>query len=128
MADNKKGSGKTINIATASAAIVSGRPCVQEGWFGIPLGSADSGASFELGIEGRWRIAVPASTVKGDFLFLPGAKGVLTEDANVVADLTRTSANSNSPVVKAMEDRDAVTGLADVLILPPGASGSALQV
>lgn len=129
MATNRKGNGHTHTVLTASAAIVSGIPCVQDNFFGIALGSADSGASFELAIAGRWNIPVPASTVAGDFLYVPSSAGgvLLTEDADVVANLTRTSSNANAPVVKAMTDRDA-NGYADVLILPPGAVRGATQV
>jgi len=128
MAANRKGSGKTIEIASASATIVSGIPCAQEGWFGIPLGGAASGAPFELAIEGRWNIAVPSSTVKGDILYIPGgAAGVsITEDVDLVSNFTRTPGTTSVAVVKAMTDRDSA-GFADVLILPPGATRATQQ-
>lgn len=127
MASNRKHSGHRVSIASASAAITSGNPVVQEGWFGIALGSAASGAPLTIAIDGVWNIPVPSSTVKGDFLYVPGANGVLTEDADVTAELTRSGTNANSPVVKALTDRSSA-GYADVLILPPGASKAATQV
>lgn len=128
MAANRKGSGKTIEIASASGTIVSGIPVVQEGWFGIALGSAASGSPLEIAIEGRWNIAVPASTVKGDILYIPGgAAGVsITEDNDCVANFTRTPATTSVAVVKAMTDRD-TAGYSDVLILPAGATRATQQ-
>ena len=127
MAKNRKSSGAVIHIDSASAAIVSGNPVVQEGWFGIALTDAASGAPLDIAITGEWEIAVPTSTVKGDFLYVPGANGVLTEDADVTAELTRTGSNANSPVVKAVTARDG-NGNARVLILPAGANKAATQV
>jgi predicted RecA/RadA family phage recombinase len=127
MAANRKHNGHRIPIASASATIESGKPVVQEGWFGIALGDAASGAPFTIAIDGVWNIAVPSSTVKGEFLYVPGANGALTEDADVTSDLTRTPSNINSPVVKVITDRSSA-GYADVLILPPGASKAATQV
>jgi len=127
VAANRKSSGARIKIDSASAAITSGNPCVQEGFFGIALDTVVVGARLEIAIEGVWKILVPASTVKGDFLYVPGANGVLTEDADVTAELTRTGAATNSPVVKATTARDAA-GYAEVLILAQGATKAALQV
>jgi predicted RecA/RadA family phage recombinase len=129
VATNYKHSGKRITIDSASTGgVTSGIPCVQEGFFGIPMTSAAAGESFVLAIEGVWNIAVPASTVKGDILMVPStAQGrLLTEDNDVVAGLTRTSATTVAPVCKALSDRDAA-GYADVLILAPGASTAGQQ-
>jgi len=128
VATNRKSSGARIKVDTASAAITSGNPVVQEGFFGIALDTAASGARLEIAIEGVWNIAVPASTAKGDFLYVPGANGALTESADVTAALTRTGSNANSPVVKAVTARDATLGTADVLILAQGAAKAATQV
>lgn len=127
MAKNYKYSGARIKIDSASATIVSGIPCVQEGFFGIAMTDAASGAPFTLAIEGVWNIAVPANTAKGDILHVPGANGVLSEDADVTAELTETPSNANSPVVIAVTTRDSA-GYADVLILPRGAGRAATQV
>lgn len=127
MAANHKYSGARIKVDSASAAITSGKPCVQEGFFGIALKSADSGTAFMLAIEGVWNIAVPSSTVKGDLLYVPATSGIPTEDADVTSDLTRTGSNSNVPAVKAVTDRDSA-GFADVLILPAAAGKAGTQV
>lgn len=129
MAKNFKYHAHTISVLTASAAMTSGKPCVQEGFFGIALNSCLINETNELGIDGVWNIPVPASTAKGDFLYVPSSAGgvLLTESADVTGTLTRTSANTNAPVVKAIEARRA-DGTADVMILPPGASRAATQV
>lgn len=129
MAKNFKSHGHTVGVATASAAMTSGKPCVQEGWFGISLNDAAIGATNELGVSGVWNIPVPASTAKGELLYVPSSAGgvLLTENADVTGTLTRTSANTNAPVVKALEARRA-DGTADVMILPPAASRAATQV
>lgn len=130
MAKNYKHSGKTIRVLTASTGgLVSGIPCVQEGFFGIALDTVLVGEAADLAISGVWNIAVPASTVKGDLLYVPSSAGgvALTEDNDVVAQLTRTSSNANAPVVVAIEDRRA-DGTADCLILPRAASRAATQV
>ena len=130
MAANRKGSGARYSVASASADIASGNPCVQENFFGIAMDTVLSGSTeLTLAIEGIWNIAVPASTVRGDFLYVPSSAGgvLLTEDADVTAELTRTSSNANAPVCIAMTDRDAA-GKADVLILPRGASRAGTQV
>lgn len=112
MANNYRHSGKRIPVATASGAITSGAVVVQEGFHGIALTSAASGASLWLAIEGVFVVAVPSGTVKGDLLYAPGAPA--TESAGVT--LTKT-ATSNSLVGKAVGDRDA-DGKAVVLLLP----------
>lgn len=129
MAKNFKYHAHTVSVATASAAMTSGKPCVQEGWFGIALNDAAIGAPNELGIDGVWNIPVPASTAKGDFLYVPSSAGgvLLTENADVTGTLTRTSSNANAPVAKAIEARRA-DGTADVMILAPGAVRAATQV
>lgn len=126
MAKNFKYHGHTVSVLTASAAMTSGKPCVQEGFFGIALNDAALNATNELGIDGVWNIPVPASTVKGDYLYVPGANGVMTESADVTGTLTRTGSNANTPVGKAIEARRA-DGTADVLILP-GVNKGATQV
>jgi predicted RecA/RadA family phage recombinase len=112
MANNYRHSGKRVPVATASAAITSGAFVVQEGFHGIALTSAASGASLWIAIAGIWIVPVPSGTVKGDLLYAPGAPA--TESAGVT--LTKTS-TSNTAVAKAVGDRDA-NGLAAVLIQP----------
>lgn len=128
MAGNYKYSGARIQIDTASDAITSGSPTVQEGFFGIALTSAASGEPLMIAIEGVWNIEVPAGVAKGDILHIPGANGVLTEDAVVAAAaFTETPSNTNSPVAIAVTTRDSA-GYADVLILPRAAGRAATQV
>jgi predicted RecA/RadA family phage recombinase len=125
MAANRKATGKRVKVIDASAAIASGVLTCQEGFVGIPLDAMASGAPGDLAIDGIWNIPVPASTVKGDLLYIPGAAGIPTEAAAPV--LTRTASNANTPVVKAVTTRDAA-GNADVLILAHGAHRAATQV
>jgi len=130
MATNRKASGERFSVNTASGTIASGKPCVQENFFGIAMDSAlVGGTELTLAITGIWNIAVPASTVTGDLLYVPSSIGgvTLTENVDVTASLTRTSSNANAPVCVATTDRDA-NGFADVLILPRAASRAATQV
>lgn len=129
MAKNFKFWGKTVSIDTASAALTSGKPSVQEGFFGIVLNSQLLNEKAELGVEGVYNIAVPASTAKGELLYVPSSAGgvLLTEVADATASLTRTSSNTNAPVCVALEARRA-DGTADVKLLPRAASRAATQV
>lgn len=129
MATNRKASGSRVQVSS-SGAIVSGKPVVQSNFFGIALGSvAGASINLNLGVDGIWNIPVPASTVAGDFLYVPSSAGgvLLTTSTDATAALTRTSSNTNAPVAKAVTARDAA-GNADVFILPPGAVRSATQV
>lgn len=99
MANNFRHSGKRLPVASASAAITSGTLVVQEGLFGVALTSAALGASLWLGVEGVWNILVPASTVKGDRLFITA----MTDAVGVTP--TRT-ATANYQVGVAISDRD----------------------
>jgi predicted RecA/RadA family phage recombinase len=126
MATNYKHSGKRI-LVTSSAAIAAGDLVAQDGFVGIALTKATASAqSIWLGIEGVWNIAVPQSTVQGDLLYATHTQGVIADSATALS-LSRTGANSNQPVVKAVTARDAA-GYADVLILPQAAQKSATQV
>lgn len=126
MATNYKHSGKRI-LVTASAAITSGALVAQDGFVGIALTSqATVGGRLWLGVEGVFNIAVPAATVQGDLLYAAHAGGVIVDSA-VALTLSRTGANTNQPVVKAVTARD-TAGRADVLILPQAAQKSAIQV
>jgi predicted RecA/RadA family phage recombinase len=112
MANNYRHSGQRVPVQTASGAITSGALCVQEGFFGIALTSAATGASLWLAITGVWIVPVPVGTAKGDVLYAPGAPA--TESTGPT--LTET-ATSNTAVAKAISDRDA-NGLSAVLLLP----------
>lgn len=112
MANNFRYTGKRLPVASASADATSGTLCVQEGLFGVALTSAKSGASFWLGAEGVWNIAVPASTVKGDRLFITA----MTDAVGVTP--TRT-ATANYQIGVAISDRDSA-GKALVKFTPQG--------
>lgn len=99
MANNYRHSGDSVAVATASAALTSGQFSVQEGFFGIVKVSCASGGSTWLRKRGVFNIPVPASTVKGDVLYVAS----LADAANPA--LTRTSA-SNFRVGIAHSDRD----------------------
>jgi predicted RecA/RadA family phage recombinase len=116
MANNFRHSGKRLPVVSASAAVTSGQLVVQEGVFGVALVSVASGAGFWIGAEGVWVLTVPASTVKGDRLFLDGA--VLSTDA-VNPTITRTGGTGDTLIGIAMSDRDA-SGKALVLLAPQG--------
>jgi hypothetical protein len=126
VAANRKGSGTSVNITTASDTIASGVLCAQEGFVGIAQTDAVSGGHFELWITGRWNIPVPSSTAKGDLLYAPATGGLVDEDNDLGPNLTRTRGTGVAPVVKAMEARRA-DGTADCLILPQAAQISHQQ-
>lgn len=100
MADNYKFSGRVIPITSASAAIANGAFVYQEGFVGVALNAAASGASLDVATEGVWELAVPSGVVKGDVLY-----------ANLAAEsvsltLTEDSGSGNTMVGIAVTDRD----------------------
>lgn len=110
MATGFRHSGKRIPVSTASAGMTSGLPQVQEGFQGIGLNTVLVGAGNTIDTEGVWYMPVPATTVKGDKLYVPGAPA--TEAVNIA--LTKTAA-SNTLFGRAVTDRDAA-GFAEVLL------------
>lgn len=128
MAGNFKHLGHRI-LVTYGGTVVSGRPCVQGTFFGIPMTSQVNTETGMLGISGVWNIPVPASTVAGDLLYVPSSAGgvLLTANVDVTSTLTRTSSNANAPVCVAITARDSA-GNADVLILPRAAARAGTQV
>lgn len=107
MANNYRHSGKRIPVATASGAITSGAFVVQEGFHGVALTSAATGASLWLAVDGVFVVPVESGTVKGAVL---GAADAESTGVALVAAGARK-------MVKAVGDRDA-NGLAPCLILP----------
>ncbi len=107
MANNYRHTGNRIPVATASGAITSGAVVIQEGFHGIALTSAASGASLWLAISGVWIVPVPAGVVKGDVVGAADA-----ESAGVT--LAEGAARA---IGKAVGDRDA-DGNAAILLLP----------
>lgn len=125
MATNYKQSGKRVLINSASGTITAGKLVAQEGFFGVALTSAATGAALWLGIEGVWNIDVYSGTAKGNILHASGAKGVFSDATSLT--LSPTGANSNSPVAKALTAADSA-GKADCLLLAQGAAMAAIQV
>ena len=111
MANNFRHTGTRLPVVSASAAIASGDLVVQEGFFGIALTKAASGASLWIGATGVWNIPVPASTVKGERLYA----AALTDAVNPT--LTRTAPTGKFHIGTAITDRDAA-GNALVLLAP----------
>ena len=101
MANTYRHSGRHIPVLTASGTIASGAFVVQEGWFGVAITGAASGAALQIDTFGVHNLPVPSGTVKGDLLYAPGAPA--TEAASVT--LTKT-ATSNTLIGKAVGDRD----------------------
>lgn len=128
MATNRRATGQRVKVTTASAAIASGALCAQEGFVGVALDAMLSGGEGDLALTGIWNIAVPASTAKGELLYVPiTGNGIIADDVDLVGDLTRTGSTSNAPILKATADRDAA-GFATCLLLPQAARTSRLQV
>jgi len=124
MATNYKQSGKRILVNSASAPITAGKLVAQEGFFGVALTTAASGAAFWLGIEGVWYIDVYAGATKGTSLYISGAKGVISDAATVTP--TGTSTTGNAPIGKLVTAADAANK-ADVLLYAQGAAAASLQ-
>lgn len=118
-------SGNRIKVNSASAAVTSGTITAQEGFVGVVLVSAASGDPFWMGITGVWNVAVPASTVKGDYLAVPGANGAPTEAA--APTVSRTPSNANTIFGRALTDRDS-DGKAYVLFGSQAAARASTQV
>ncbi len=118
-------SGRRIKVNTASAAITSGAYTVQEGFGGVALTGATSGSPFWIGIEGVWNMAVPASTVKGDYLAVPGINGDPTEGA--APTVSRTPTATDTLIGRALTDRDA-SGNAYVLLAAQASAKASTQV
>jgi predicted RecA/RadA family phage recombinase len=117
MANNYLYSGRVIGITSASGAITSGTLVYQEGFIGVALNDADSGASFDLCQEGVWELPVPSGVTKGDVLYGDLAGG----DAAQVT-LT-TTATTNTTIGIAVTDRDG-DGNAQVLLSGLGHAGA----
>lgn len=100
MADNYLYSGRVIGITSASATITNGALTYQEGFIGVALNAAASGASFDVCTEGVWELPVPSGVTKGDVLYGDLASG----DAATVT-LTAT-ATTNTTIGIAVTDRD----------------------
>lgn len=124
---NFKYEGKTITILTFSGAVASGAVCVQEGFFGLATNTYALNDKGEIAVEGVYNVPVPASTVKGDLLYVPSSAGGVALTESNAPVLTRTSSNANAPVLAAIEDRR-TDGTADCKILPRAASRSGTQV
>jgi predicted RecA/RadA family phage recombinase len=107
VANNFRHTGKRIPVATASAAITSGAMVLQEGFHGVALTSAASGASLWIAIEGVFILPVEAGSVKGAVLGAADAES---------AGVTLVAAGARK-MVKLVGDRDA-DGKALCLILP----------
>lgn len=105
-----KGDPARFQIDTASAALTSGAISVQEGLFGIVDHDVALGAIGILLTDGVFNVPVPATTVKGDRLYLPGTAFIPTEVATGV--LTKT-AGTNALFGQAITARDSA-GNADV--------------
>lgn len=125
MATNYKSSGKRVLVNSASGTITAGKLVAQEGFFGVALTSAVTGAAFWIAIEGVWYIDVYSGTAKGNILHATGAKGILSDATTLT--LSPTGSNSNSPVAKALTAADS-SGKADCLLLAQGAAMAAIQV
>jgi predicted RecA/RadA family phage recombinase len=124
MATNYKQSGKRVLINSASGTITAGKLVAQEGFFGVALTNAATGAALWLGIEGVWNIDVYSGTTKGQVLYAAGAAGVISDA--VALTLSPTGANSNTCVAKALTGAD-TAGKADCLLLAQGAAIASIQ-
>ena len=109
MANNYRHSGNRVAVVSASGAIASGAIVEQEGFHGVALTSAASGASLWMAISGVWVLPVPAGVVKGNTV---GAAAIT--ESTVVTLLTP----GTHLIGIATTDR-AADGTASVLLLPP---------
>ena len=120
MANNFKHSGERIAVRAAGArtsgsitADKLGAGASDTTIAGIALADAASGDTHWIATSGVWNVTVPAGTVAGAKLYVPGAPPT----AGNALVLTATSA-SNTLFCKAVTAADA-SNKADVLVIPP---------
>lgn len=97
-----------ITIATAGAARTSGTVYDEDGFHGIALHDADSGAAYEMGIDGIWWMTLASATV-GAFIYITTG-GALT-----------LTAGTNKKIAKcygATETSGPYNGMCKALLLP----------
>lgn len=123
MSTTYRHSGRHIPIASASGAITSGTIVAQEGFVGVAINTLASGESGWLDAAGVHYITVPATTAKGDKLYLPGTAGVATE-ANAPTLTKSAGAGANQFVGVAVSDIDA-DNKAQVLLAGQGLGNAA---
>lgn len=124
-ADTYRSPGNHIPVASASGTIAAGTLVKQEGFWGIAITGAATGESLQLDCSGIHKIAVPASTVKGDVLYadLSGGADILAASITVV----RSGQSAGFTIIgKAVGDRDSA-GKALVLLAPQVANGYAVS-
>lgn len=83
MATSYKGQATRIHIPSAGAARTQGVPVLENGWLGIPLTTAASGASYTLAVEGEFEIDFIASCVLGDFVVYDESAGTLSRATSI---------------------------------------------
>ncbi len=92
MASNYRHSGRVVQIASVSAAVVSGDLVFQENQVGIALNDALSGATLDIACKGVWRVTVPSGVAQGELLYadLNGGESV---------DLTLTETSTTNTFI-----------------------------
>jgi predicted RecA/RadA family phage recombinase len=111
VANNYRQSGKKIAVASASANITSGALVMQEGFLGVAVTTAVSGASLIIDTKGVWVLPVPTGTVKGNALWAT----VSADSAALTLKLDAGAATGDKLVAIAVSDRDSA-GLASVML------------
>ena len=120
MANNFKHSGERLRVVAAGArtsgSIIAdklGTGGSDTTIAGVSLADAASGDACWIAVDGVWNLTVPASTVAGAKLYVPGSPPT----AGNALVLTATSA-SNTLFGKTVTAADA-SNKADVLVIPP---------
>lgn len=109
--------GDHVPVASASAALTAGTLVRQEAIFGVVITGVAQGDATQLDTSGVHRVAVPASTVKGDLIWSD-----LSGGADIVPlTLSRTPAAGNALIGVAIGDRDSA-GKALLKLAPIGVS------
>lgn len=118
MAQNFKYSGKRLILTNIAAPVASGALCRVNGFTGIPLVNAATGASISFAIEGVWGLTFGGYGGVGAGP-LPAAGSILYWDvAN--ATLSNGSGVNDYAAVKCVTAVSSVDGSFDGLLLPPG--------
>lgn len=86
MARNYKHSGRVVQIASVSGAVLSGDLIYQENQVGIALNDAASGAAVDIACKGVWNVTVPGGLSQGGLLYAD-----LNSGESVDLTLTETS-------------------------------------
>lgn len=83
MATSYKGQASRVHITSAAAAVTGGVAVVEDGWAGIPLTDAATGAAYTLAVEGEFEVDFITSSAVGDYVLIAESDNALTRAASL---------------------------------------------